>query len=667
MIMANMHLVTGYAGTAHVTAADQGTLHTAIFGNGEFVFDKGNKLSASAISSNTVRVLDGDIMMQGRYIRLNEDNFVDLTIESGVQGVYRHDLIVVRYTKDDRTGVEEVNLAVIKGSYAASDPADPAYTAGDILEKHELLNEMPLYRVVLNGLTIEAVEKLFTVDETRDHTHTKEQITNFPASMPASDVYSWAKAKNKPTYTASEVGAAPSSHGNHVPAVQTANNATFLRNDNTWQKVTPANIGASESGHKHTKSEITDFPSSMPASDVYSWAKAATKPTYTASDVGAAAVSHKHDKSEITDFPVIPSGINEVGHQYTVSNSKDNVSDVTTWAGITSSMSQRERSCIFANGYYVVCGMGGEVGYSKDGVTWTKITPFYSKTLTNIAYGKGKFIIVDEDSGLWMAEETPISWTKIDVTFSAGIGSLTYANNRFVLAGDYMCAFSEDGIKWTEVEAPNEHNQIAFGGGRYVAVGAGGAVSVSYDGVTWVDRRNPAVTGDLRGVVYAKGKYIIGGIDGLIMYTEDFVTWGIATSSSTVRYVRQITYAENKYYAACYTTAGGGEIWISEDGITWTVQQQMNVRLWCLSYNDGQLITAGDNGEVYVLDLGIEWQTKQPDLAEGQYLWERIVFALSDGGTVVGDGVCIKAYQKTKTLIFTLEDGSTVTEEVCIK
>lgn len=34
------------------------------------------------------------------------------------------------------------------------------------------------------------------------------------------------------------------SHGNHVPTTETANNARFLRNDNSWQTVTPANIGA---------------------------------------------------------------------------------------------------------------------------------------------------------------------------------------------------------------------------------------------------------------------------------------------------------------------------------------------------------------------------------------------------------------------------------------
>lgn len=46
--------------------------------------------------------------------------------------------------------------------------------------------------------------------------------------------------------------------------------------------------------HTHTVSQITDFPESMPASDVQAWAKAAEKPTYTYSEVGAAAAEHAH-------------------------------------------------------------------------------------------------------------------------------------------------------------------------------------------------------------------------------------------------------------------------------------------------------------------------------------------------------------------------------------
>lgn len=58
-------------------------------------------------------------------------------------------------------------------------------------------------------------------------------------------------------------------------------------------------------GHKHTKSQITDFPTSMPASDVYSWAKASTKPTYTASEVGALSSTTKYAASNSVGGPAL--------------------------------------------------------------------------------------------------------------------------------------------------------------------------------------------------------------------------------------------------------------------------------------------------------------------------------------------------------------------------
>ena len=232
------------------------------------------------------------------------------------------------------------------------------------------------------------------------HTHTKSQITDFPTSMPASDVYSWAKASSKPSYSWNEIGSkpstfTPSSHThNFVVGSYTGNGgqqkpnyfgtdkvgflmmnttvngnseykdwvimdcysgtdagggvaigvnrqslgAYIMRSDATrtaWAEsaellhtknytsytVTKSGGGASgtwginitgkastagtadsanavawgnvsgkpstytPSPHTHTKSQITDFPSSMPASDVYSWAKASSKPSYTWSEI----------------------------------------------------------------------------------------------------------------------------------------------------------------------------------------------------------------------------------------------------------------------------------------------------------------------------------------------------------------------------------------------
>lgn len=58
-------------------------------------------------------------------------------------------------------------------------------------------------------------------------------------------------------------GKAATNHGNHIPATQTADSATFLRNDNSWQKVTPSAIGAAAASHG---THVT-YGTSAPAKD----------------------------------------------------------------------------------------------------------------------------------------------------------------------------------------------------------------------------------------------------------------------------------------------------------------------------------------------------------------------------------------------------------------
>lgn len=58
-----------------------------------------------------------------------------------------------------------------------------------------------------------------------------------------------------------------------------------IQNDVT----TKALNNKADKSHKHSVSDITDFPESLPASDVSEWAKAATKPAYSATEVGADA------------------------------------------------------------------------------------------------------------------------------------------------------------------------------------------------------------------------------------------------------------------------------------------------------------------------------------------------------------------------------------------
>lgn len=69
-------------------------------------------------------------------------------------------------------------------------------------------------------------------------------------------------------------------------------NLTSVQYDSTNAKLTYTKNGSNTD--IVTVATLKSALGSMPASDVYNWAKANTKPTYTASEVGAAAASHTH-------------------------------------------------------------------------------------------------------------------------------------------------------------------------------------------------------------------------------------------------------------------------------------------------------------------------------------------------------------------------------------
>lgn len=80
--------------------------------------------------------------------------------------------------------------------------------------------------------------------------------------------------------------------------VYTAGTATSV----PWSGVTGKPSTFTPSAHKHVKADITDFPTSMPASDVYAWAKASTKPTYTKGEVGLGNVDNTADANKSVKY-----------------------------------------------------------------------------------------------------------------------------------------------------------------------------------------------------------------------------------------------------------------------------------------------------------------------------------------------------------------------------
>ena len=156
--MASNLLVTGKWGEVHVTSAQQRNFNSGVVGDGQYVM---NGLTATMSDSNTFHMDPGVACMNGADVEVPAGG-VDVTVTNGTQGMLRNDLICMRYTMDGPTQKESVELVCVRGTPTATDPQDPEYNDGSILDGSPVV-DMPLYRVPLDGISVGDPEPLFDV------------------------------------------------------------------------------------------------------------------------------------------------------------------------------------------------------------------------------------------------------------------------------------------------------------------------------------------------------------------------------------------------------------------------------------------------------------------------------------------------------------------------
>ena len=152
-----MEIITGYKGEPHVESAQDHAVHQAIVGEGSYILDVGNNLSAEVVSANEIRIHDGVLSQQGCFGAVANGTYDALAIANGSQGILRKDLIVCRYTKTGR--VENQELVVIQGTPSASNPAVPACNTGTIADGDSPV-DFPLYVVNISGISVTGVERV---------------------------------------------------------------------------------------------------------------------------------------------------------------------------------------------------------------------------------------------------------------------------------------------------------------------------------------------------------------------------------------------------------------------------------------------------------------------------------------------------------------------------
>lgn len=144
-------LITGKGGTPHVTSGDMGAMQAGVIGNGSYLLQgsDGTFPTVTMQDANHALIPVLNLVVEGRYARVTEAETA--TIESGVSGQNRNDLVCLKYTRNDQN-IETAAIAVLKGTPNTGTAADPTVPSGSI---HSASGTawIPVARIPLSGIT----------------------------------------------------------------------------------------------------------------------------------------------------------------------------------------------------------------------------------------------------------------------------------------------------------------------------------------------------------------------------------------------------------------------------------------------------------------------------------------------------------------------------------
>ena len=144
-------LITGKGGTPHITSGDMGAMQAGIIGNGSYLLQgsDGTFPTVTMQDANHVLIPVLNLVVEGRYARVTEAETA--TIESGMSGQNRNDLVCLKYTRNNQN-IETAAIAVLKGTPNTGTAADPTVPSGSI---HSASGTawIPIARIPISGIT----------------------------------------------------------------------------------------------------------------------------------------------------------------------------------------------------------------------------------------------------------------------------------------------------------------------------------------------------------------------------------------------------------------------------------------------------------------------------------------------------------------------------------
>lgn len=301
---------------------------------------------------------------------------------------------------------------------------------------------------------------------------------------------------------------------------------------------------------------------------------------------------------------------------------------------------------VSTSGVYVAVGGNGAVYTSNNGNDWNPappITEVPDARLRRVAWisgtGLNYFLATGDDGSaddplLLQSFDTGINWSNISSSLPGSatpttLKAIAYSGAGLVLGGNRSLLQSPNtALDWQTVSPDhpdlvadlNDLVSPAFPPGRsHLAVGAGGAVLSSADGLTW-QREISGSNTMLRGIAARRDdagvadRVVVVGDAGTVLYSDDGAVWATASSGVTA------DLTDAAFGVATFVAVGaGGSLLSSPDGIAWTAHDGgAGIDLHGVAFgqvNDAAgFVAVGSGGAVLYSADGAAWTAVNPAL-----------------------------------------------------
>jgi hypothetical protein len=197
---------------------------------------------------------------------------------------------------------------------------------------------------------------------------------------------------------------------------------------------------------------------------------------------------------------------------------------------------------------------------------------------------------------------------------------------------------SRDGWRWSEIQEPDwpQLNGVAYGNGRFVAVGYGGNLLSSSDTEQW-ERETHVSAGLLWDVAYGGGWFVVSGDRGTLR-SEDGLNWIHSDADELLAGNAFVSFANGFFYrnghiGVLLERSRDGLDWERvAEGLTWEEGEvTYGARISGVAYGNGVYVATGS--ATYVSEDGRSW--RQTDSAGGNsILHANSVFVVPAAGRV---------------------------------